>query len=110
MGGPRVPVALQQIFIASQRGDDVQKIAPPKKGLGFTIFKRSWGGFKARRKAPMKAPGRSSLSDDRSVSSMGSSSNYSSSMASGSIANTAADASRSVISKSGSVAVSSFGP
>ena len=58
----------------------------------------------------MKAPGRSSLSDDRSVSSMGSSSNYSSSMASGSIANTAADASRSAISKSGSVAVSSFGP
>jgi hypothetical protein len=37
--GSRVPAALQQIFLQSQRGDDVDKIVPPKK-LGFRVFSR----------------------------------------------------------------------
>ena len=37
--GSRVPAALQQIFLQSQRGDDVEKISAPKK-LGFRVFGR----------------------------------------------------------------------
>jgi len=37
--GSRVPAALQQIFLQSQRGDNVEKISAPKK-LGFRVFGR----------------------------------------------------------------------
>lgn len=37
---PRVPFALQQVFLKSSGGEDVQKIKAPKNGLGFRIFKR----------------------------------------------------------------------
>ena len=64
---PRIPMALQQVFMASQRGDDVEEIAAPKGNIGFRIFKRAWGvgrrgGIKAK---PMKAPTKSSMSGDR---------------------------------------------
>ena len=43
---PRIPLALQQIFIQSQRGDEVEKIAAPRGGIGFRMFKRAWNGFR----------------------------------------------------------------
>jgi hypothetical protein len=73
---PRVPMALQQVFIASQRGDDVAKIqAPRSPGIGFKVFKRAFGGFrtKANQKALKKqqlqlqrAPSLSSLNSETS--------------------------------------------
>jgi hypothetical protein len=80
MGGeinPRVPASLQQIFTASQRGDDVGKITAPTQGMGFKIFRRAWGGKQKKSKA-IKAPSTSSLNSERS----------------GSTRETAADASR----------------
>jgi len=34
----RVPVVLQQIFLKSSGGEDIQNIQPPKNGLGFRVF------------------------------------------------------------------------
>lgn len=80
-GNPRIPLALQQIFVASQRGEDVDKIEPPKAGMGFRIFRR-FGGRKRTKQRPVKAPTTSSLHSERSVTSR----------------ETAADASRKAIS------------
>eukprot|EP00429_Kryptoperidinium_foliaceum_P030198 CAMPEP_0176147942 /NCGR_PEP_ID=MMETSP0120_2-20121206/75427_1 /TAXON_ID=160619 /ORGANISM="Kryptoperidinium foliaceum, Strain CCMP 1326" /LENGTH=33 /DNA_ID= /DNA_START= /DNA_END= /DNA_ORIENTATION= len=33
MATPRIPLALQQIFLASQRGDDVEQIKAPERGM-----------------------------------------------------------------------------
>ena len=38
--GPRIPEALQQVFLASNRGKEVHK--PPPGGLGFKVYKRTW--------------------------------------------------------------------
>jgi hypothetical protein len=62
---PRVPVSLQQIFTASQRGDDVSKIEAPSKGMGFKVFRRAWGRKQKKSKA-IKAPTTSSLNSERS--------------------------------------------
>jgi hypothetical protein len=62
---PRVPVSLQQIFTASQRGDDVSKIEAPSQGMGFKIFRRAWGRKQKKSKA-IKAPSTSSLNSERS--------------------------------------------
>ena len=63
----RIPMALQQIFLASQKGEDVQKISAPSNGMGFKIFKRGWGK-KQKKQRPVKAPTTSSLSSERSGS------------------------------------------
>ncbi|CAJ1963211.1 unnamed protein product [Cylindrotheca closterium] len=41
---PRVPLALQQVFTKSSSGEDVQRIQPPKNGLGFKVFQRKGEG------------------------------------------------------------------
>ena len=81
---PRVPLALQQVFIASQRGDEIEKIEAPKNGLGFKIFQRAWGMRRRKRPKPVRAPSLSSLNDERTTSSR----------------ETAADATRKAIIKS----------
>jgi hypothetical protein len=69
MGGqPRVPLALQQIFEASQRGEEVHEA--PKNGLGFRIFKRPFGRKSKKlqtKQAAVLAPRISSLHSERSV-------------------------------------------
>jgi hypothetical protein len=66
-GTSRVPAALQQIFLQSQRGEDVEKIAPPAH-LGFRIFYRG-----NRRPNPLKKtksiqpPNLNSLYQERGV-------------------------------------------
>jgi hypothetical protein len=91
---PRIPMALQQVFMASQRGEDVEKISAPKGNIGFRIFKRAWGvgrrGIKAK---PMKAPTKSSLSSDRSNNDS---------------LETAADATRKAMKENGKAEVSIF--
>jgi hypothetical protein len=62
----RVPSALQDIFTASQRGDDVSKIEAPSQGLGFQIFHRAWGGKQKKKSKAIKAPTTSSLNSQRS--------------------------------------------
>jgi hypothetical protein len=90
---PRIPMALQQVFMASQRGDDVEEIAAPKGNTGFRIFKRAWGAGRRQKKAkPMKAPTKSSLSSDRSNDSI----------------ETAADASRKAMQLNAQTEVSIF--
>ena len=86
--GPRIPAALQQIFLQSQKGEDVSKISAPSNGMGFKIFRRGWGKKRAATKAAriVKAPTTSSLASDRSVSSK----------------DTAADASRKAMKKKNS--------
>ena len=86
--GPRIPLALQQIFLASQKGEDVEKIKPPEKGMGFRIFRRFAGRRRAKMK-PVKAPTTSSLHSERSNTSR----------------ETAADASRKAMSKTESTQV-----
>lgn len=83
---PRIPLALQQIFLSSQRGDDVQKIKPPEK-LGFRIFRRFGGRARRAKQRPVKAPTTSSLHSERS----------------GTSKETAADASRKAIGRKSSV-------
>ena len=91
---PRIPEALQQIFMASQRGDDVEKIAAPKGNLGFRIFKRAWGvGRRGMKAKPVKAPIKSSMSSDRSRGSH----------------ETAADATRKAMKENDQAEVSTFG-
>jgi hypothetical protein len=65
-GNPRIPVALQNIFEASQRGDDVNKLKAPTNGMGFRVFQRSWGG-KQKKSRAIKAPVTSSLNTERST-------------------------------------------
>jgi hypothetical protein len=90
---PRIPMALQQIFQASQGGADVEKIAAPKGNIAFRIFDRAgWGGRRQKKAKPMKAPAKSSLSSDRS----------------GSSRDTAADASRKAMQKKAQAEVSIF--
>mmetsp|Transcript_7906 Transcript_7906/g.15323 ORF Transcript_7906/g.15323 Transcript_7906/m.15323 type:complete len:403 (-) Transcript_7906:58-1266(-) len=38
--GPRIPEALQQVFLASNRGKEVHK--PPPGGLAVKVYKRTW--------------------------------------------------------------------
>jgi ankyrin repeat protein len=38
--GPRIPMALQQVFLASNRGKEVNK--PPPGGVAVKVFKRTW--------------------------------------------------------------------
>jgi hypothetical protein len=64
-GNPRIPVALQNIFVASQRGDEVSKIEAPSNGMGFRIFNRGWGR-KQKKSREIKAPSTSSLNSERS--------------------------------------------
>lgn len=64
-GNPRIPLALQQIFLASQRGEDVEKIEAPKGGMGFRIFRRFGGRYRGKQR-PVKAPTTSSLHSERS--------------------------------------------
>ncbi len=78
----RIPLALQQIFLASQRGDDVEKLKPPEK-LGFRIFRRFAGQTRRAKQRPVKAPTTSSLHSERSATSK----------------ETAADASRKAMSR-----------
>jgi hypothetical protein len=82
MATTRIPLALQQIFLASQRGDDVEKIKPPEK-LGFRIFRRFGGQIRRAKQRPVKAPTTSSLHSERSHTSK----------------ETAADASRKAMSR-----------
>lgn len=63
---PRIPLALQQIFMQSQRGEDVSKIEAPKNGMGFRIFRRFGAGRKKPKQRPVKAPTTSSLHSERS--------------------------------------------
>lgn len=60
--GSRIPAALQNIFLQSQRGDDVEKIASPG-GIGFRIFRRLDRRNKSRRN--VKAPDVNSLYAER---------------------------------------------
>jgi len=80
---PRIPVALQQIFLQSQRGEDVEKISAPKNGMGFRIFRRFQGRTGRAKQRPVKAPTTSSLHSERSSTSR----------------ETAADASRKAMSQ-----------
>jgi hypothetical protein len=89
---PRIPMALQQIFQASQRGEDVEKISAPKGNVGFRIFERAGWGRRQKKAKPMKAPTKSSLSSDRSAPSR----------------ETAADASRKAMQQNGKAEVSIF--
>jgi hypothetical protein len=82
MTSPRIPAALRNIFVASQRGDDVDKLEAPTDGLGDRIFRRAFGG-KQKKSRAIKAPITSSLNTERSSSRR----------------NTAADASRKAIEK-----------
>jgi hypothetical protein len=61
----RVPQILQNIFLSSQRGDDVAKIQAPSNGMGSTMFRRSWGRKQKKVKASMFAPSTSSLASER---------------------------------------------
>jgi hypothetical protein len=63
----RVPAALQQIFVASQQGEDVQKISAPTDGMGFKMFRRGWGKKQKKQKV-VRAPTTSSLNSERSGS------------------------------------------
>jgi hypothetical protein len=63
-GSSRVPAALQNIFLQSQRGEDVEKIAPPPK-LGFKIFYRGSKKEKLPKKL-VQAPDLNSLYMERS--------------------------------------------
>ena len=69
----RIPDALQQIFVASQRGEDVTKISAPRNGLAMrTHNHRNHGSpkvVKPGKKRAMAAPKNSKLSTDRSVGS-----------------------------------------
>jgi hypothetical protein len=60
----RVPAALQQIFLQSQSGADVEKIAPPPQ-LGFRIFYRSSKDRQSKSKKSLKAPDVNSLYQER---------------------------------------------
>ena len=62
-GSSRVPAALQQIFMQSQRGEDVEKIAPPPS-LGFKIFYRGANKDKMKKKK-LAAPDMNSLYKER---------------------------------------------
>ena len=86
MASPRIPLALQQIFLASQRGDDVEQLKPPER-LGFRIFRRFAGQTRRSKQRPVKAPTTSSLHSERSVTSR----------------ETAADASRKAIGRKSSL-------
>ena len=86
MASPRIPLALQQIFLASQRGDDVEQLKPPER-LGFRIFRRFAGQTRRSKQRPVKAPTTSSLHSERS----------------GTSKETAADASRKAISRKSSL-------
>jgi hypothetical protein len=86
---PRIPLALQQIFLQSQRGEDVAKIAAPKNGMGFRIFRRFGAGRRKPKQRPVKAPTTSSLHSERSATSK----------------ETAADASRKAMSSNKKLAV-----
>ena len=66
---PRIPLALQQIFLQSLRGDDVSKIEAPKNGIGFRIFRRVGVGRRKPKQRHVKAPTTSSLHSHRSESS-----------------------------------------
>jgi hypothetical protein len=87
-------MALQQIFQASQRGEDVAKISAPKGNVGFRIFERAGWGRRQKKAKPMKAPTKSSLSSDRSNASGG--------------RETAADASRKAMQQNTQTEVSIF--
>lgn len=64
-GTSRVPAALQQIFMQSQRGEDVEKIAPPPS-LGFRIFYRGNNRPNPlKKKKSMQAPITSNLYQER---------------------------------------------
>ena len=52
MPSSRIPAALQQVFVSSQGGGDVEKIAAPNQGIAFRIFKRS--DKSGNKKAPKK--------------------------------------------------------
>ena len=111
---PRIPLALQQVFLQSQRGENVEKIAAPRGNIGFRMFKRAWNGFRNRDgntnpskpirgslktssqgKVLMKAPSTSSLTSLGSRKSMDSDSV----VTSASKRPTAADASRAAIAE-----------
>ena len=69
---PRIPVALQEIFVASQSGQEIAAEKAPKNGIGFRMFKRSVGGTSSRRShrsstrpARLVAPKPSSLQKER---------------------------------------------
>jgi hypothetical protein len=62
---PRIPASLQNVFVASQQGEDVSRISAPINGTGFKIFKRGWGK-KQKKSRVVKAPTTSSLSSERS--------------------------------------------
>jgi hypothetical protein len=85
-------MALQQIFQASQRGENVESITAPTGNVGFRIFQRSGWGRRQKKAKPMKAPGKSALSADRSTSSR----------------ETAADASRKAMQQNAKTEVSFF--
>jgi coenzyme F420-reducing hydrogenase beta subunit len=72
-GAPRIPLALQQVFVASQQGEEVTDA--PKQGLGFKIFQRFGKKDKVQsmpksKSKPKKnvAPSSSSLNSERSGS------------------------------------------
>jgi hypothetical protein len=62
----RVPQILQNVFLSSQRGDDIAQIEAPSNGMGFKMFRRTWGRKQKKVKASMKAPSSSSLGSERS--------------------------------------------
>lgn len=39
---PRIPLELQEIFLQSNRGEDVEHIKPPSNGAAFKVFQRMW--------------------------------------------------------------------
>jgi hypothetical protein len=85
-GNPRIPLALQQVFVASQQGAEVTEA--PKQGLGFKIFQRFGRTDRVKsvpKHKPKKsvAPSSSSLNSERS----------------GSTRETAADATRKAMKK-----------
>jgi hypothetical protein len=61
----RVPAALQNIFLQSQAGGDVNKIAPPANKLGFRVFRRNNNNNNATNRASKKAPDVNSLYAER---------------------------------------------
>mmetsp|Transcript_11555 Transcript_11555/g.27806 ORF Transcript_11555/g.27806 Transcript_11555/m.27806 type:complete len:408 (+) Transcript_11555:29-1252(+) len=67
---PRVPAALQQVFLKSSAGEDVQSIRPPKHGLGFKIFQRKDRNLKIKTiigSAPGKNNNKGSLRNRRKL-------------------------------------------
>lgn len=52
----RIPLALQNVFVASQTGVDVERISAPSNGTGFKVFKQTGSGYEHKKVVHQKIP------------------------------------------------------